>query len=197
MAQASFPFCLIIPGKPIITSFQQVDAKRFITTIPLKQQLQPHIQPQSQTQPQIQADFHFDCITLALLQPSLSPTDGIAVYLSFPPFQDFSYLGMVSNSYPSNTFHLSATHVATVKVNESVQIGLSIESLEHLNTLRTDETKQSNEAVDDANAIANNLLQYIQSWTSDPAFERAVKQWIQKFTQKQRLAPFFYRQPQV
>ena len=74
-----------------------------------------------------------------------------------------------------------------------MRIGLSVEPLQHLKTLVPEDVKQHAEVNNDAQLIAANLVQFIESWSSDPQFEKAVLKWYEKFQQKNKLNPFFYR----
>lgn len=165
-------FVVTIPTRPIITRFDGIDSTHYVLTV---------------SQPQL-----IDLFTVALTEPLPSAELGIGIYLSLAPFTEFAYCGMMSNASPSAACWNVLRNQLSSAVS-SMRIGLSVEPLQHLNTLVPEDVKQHAEVSNDAQLIAANLVQFIESWSSDPAFEKAVQRWYDKFSSKHRLNPFFYR----
>lgn len=161
-----------IPGRPIQTEFQSIDSTHFILTV-----TQPH---------------NIELFTIALTQPLQSNDIGIGIYLSLTPFNEFTYVGMLNNNQPS-TACWNSLRDKLLPTTDSMRIGLCIEPMNNLSTLIPEDVKQSHSIIDDAKMIAYNLIEYIQSYHSDPAFDKAVQKWYDKFIQKHKLNPFFWR----
>lgn len=61
-------FALLIPGRTLETNFQVLDAKKMMIQVP---------QPSTITE-----------LSVCMLQPSIPPDHGIAVYYALPPFNE-------------------------------------------------------------------------------------------------------------
>lgn len=61
-------FALLIPGRTLATNFQVIDAKKMMIQVPA---------PTAITE-----------LTVCMLQPSIPPDHGVAVYYSLPPFAE-------------------------------------------------------------------------------------------------------------
>lgn len=191
-------FAAIIPTRPIVSNFDCIDPTHYVLTIERPQSVELFtialLQPLPQQDMGIGVYKCNQCITCNAPTNLLNVYVCTGIYLSLSPFTEFAYCGMMCNNSPS----AACWNVLRNKLSDttdSMRIGLSVESLSHLNTLVPEDMKQYTTVIDDAKLIALNLVQFIQSWTNDAAFEKAVQRWVDKFEQKHKLNPFFFRKP--
>jgi len=71
---ASPMFACLIPGRPALMDFKQVDPKKFVTGI-----ASPH---------------NINEFAVSLLQPTIPPGSAIGIYYSLPPFKEWIYMGI-------------------------------------------------------------------------------------------------------
>jgi len=179
-------FALIIPGRPLDTNFQPVDAKKLMAVIP---------------QPAAVHEF-----TIALLHPALPPDAGVAVYYTVPglppPFSEWQYVGPVSLSHPTAAFR-APWHGKIPPETPLVQLGLSVESASLLSTLQSSDAKEEDLAMDSAKGIAQDLHHFMASFAQSTGKfgikedvlvipTDAVDRWFIKFQAKHKREPFFW-----
>lgn len=101
-------FGVVIPGRPVITEFQVVDATKAMTVVE---------QPAAVTE-----------ITFFILPTTVVPPGyGAILYYSIPPFQNWILLGSVDPSKPSGTFRTNWATNEEVRACPVVQLGVSLE----------------------------------------------------------------------
>jgi hypothetical protein len=101
-------FGVVIPGRPVITEFQVVDATKAMTIVE---------QPSAVTE-----------ITFFILPTTIVPPGyGAILYYSVPPFQNWILVGSVDPSKPSGTFRTNWATNEEVKFCHVVQLGVSLE----------------------------------------------------------------------
>lgn len=101
-------FGVVIPGRPLITEFQQIDATKAVTMVQY---------------PSMVTEITFFLLPSTLIPPGY----GAILYYATPPFQNWVLLGSVDPSKPSGTFRTGWSAIEEVKCAEFVQIGVSLE----------------------------------------------------------------------
>lgn len=101
-------FGVVIPGRPLITEFQVVDATKAVAIVE---------QPASVTE-----------LTFFILPTTVIPPGyGAILYYSVPPFQNWILIGSVDPTKPSGIFRTNWATNEDVKLNPIVQLGVSLE----------------------------------------------------------------------
>lgn len=101
-------FGVVIPGRPLITEFQPINATKAVAIIE---------QPCTVTE-----------ITFFLLPTSPIPAGyGAMIYYAIPPFQNWNALGAISLEKPSGIFRTGWSTDEEVRIQPFVQIGVSLE----------------------------------------------------------------------
>lgn len=101
-------FGVVVPGRPVITDFQVLDAQRCAVVL---------------DQPALITE-----ITFFLVPPGcIPPGYGAILYYSVPPFTNWVLLGAIMPEKPSGIFKTGWTTNEEVRHHAQVQIGISIE----------------------------------------------------------------------
>lgn len=172
-------FGVVIPGRPLITEFQQIDATKAVTVVDF---------PSTITE-----------ITFFLLPTTaIPPGYGAILYYAMPPFQQWAVLGSVDPSKPSGTFRTGFATNEEIKNCQCVQLGVSLEPLD---TIRNLEITYS--GVEDrfafAHKIALDLFQYMTSFSTGDSSTTGMivvpmnvfDKWMERFERKYRIDPNF------
>ena len=172
------PFGLVIPGRPLITSFQLIDATKAIIQVD---------DPSSIT----------EVTFFSLPNSQIPPGYGAILYYSVAPFQNWVLLGSITPIRPSGIFRTGFTTKDEVKGQTVVQFGVSLEPLETIENLNI-----ATDGVEDrfhfAHKIALDLWQYLTSFTTDNGSATIVvpknifDRWLEKFNRRYKLDPNFY-----
>lgn len=175
-------FGVVVPGRPLITEFQQIDATKAITVLE---------HPASVSE-----------ITFFLLPTTVIPPGyGAILYFSTPPFQNWVLLGSVDPSKPSGTFRTAWATNEEVRGCQFVQLGVSLEPLD---TIKNLDLVLS--GVEDrfgfAHKIALDLFQYMTSFSSGDQQQgmmvvplNVFDRWMERFERKYRQDPNFMLKP--
>jgi hypothetical protein len=103
-------FGLVIPGRPLVTTFQVLDSTKAVSLL---------------DNPGTVNELTF------FLLPSNSniipPGYGAILYYSIPPFQNWVLIGSVCNEKPSGIFRTSWSTNEEVRLQPLVQIGVALE----------------------------------------------------------------------
>jgi hypothetical protein len=172
-------FGIVIPGRPLTTEFQLVDATKAITIVE---------NPGSVTE-----------ITFFLLPTTpIPPGYGAILYYSTPPFQNWELLGSVDPTKPSGIFRTGWSTNEEVKRMPFIQLGVSLEPLDTIKNLNI-----VSSGVEDrfafAHKIALDLFQYMTSFSTGDASSRSMMTvpmnifdcWMERFERKYRIDPNF------
>ncbi|KAL0484887.1 OPI10 [Acrasis kona] len=191
-------FGALIPGQALNVQFQQIEQTRWMLTVPNQpskpiSQIAVFLLPNGQ---QIPAGF------------------GCAVYLS-DASQNFEYFGCLLNEDPSKIFSVPSTFNDTsnntlfgsMQSNQQgvLYIGITLEKIENLQNLEGTnfqrQQKEANNTVGLAQFIADDLFKFLQSFVRPDNSNKdilvlptnAIDSWLQKFTNKLRVDPNFWK----
>eukprot|EP00428_Durinskia_dybowskii_P065411 CAMPEP_0170386398 /NCGR_PEP_ID=MMETSP0117_2-20130122/17013_1 /TAXON_ID=400756 /ORGANISM="Durinskia baltica, Strain CSIRO CS-38" /LENGTH=163 /DNA_ID=CAMNT_0010642217 /DNA_START=87 /DNA_END=575 /DNA_ORIENTATION=+ len=139
-------FGVVIPGRPVITDFQVVDATKAMAVI---------------EQPATVTELTFFLLPTTVIPPGY----GAILYYSVPPFQNWILIGSIDPSKPSGIFRTNWATNEEVRNCPALQLGVSLEPLETIKNLDI-----STSGVDDrfafAHKIALDLFQYMNSFST-------------------------------
>ena len=142
---------VIIPGRALLYQWEQIDVGRLVVDV-----AQPH---------------GVDEITFFLLPNSaLAPDKALGLYYSTSPYQSWTILGFISAAKPSVILSTSWRHLAGVKTQASIRLGVSIESPDAMANL-----EQKRSASHDAERgnfgvkLAEDLYRYLVSFSQTTA----------------------------
>jgi len=149
-------FALIIPGRPLSTAFTPIDSTKVTISVP---------------QPHFVSEF-----VICLLQPTLSPNNGIGVYFAIPPFVEWNFVGSLTLQRPSSSFRAPWFNALSSEVSE-IRLGLSVEDLSVLQQQSSIlEQSEAEKAVESARGIAQNLYEFMQSFSQSPQSIQSIHQ---------------------
>jgi protein Hikeshi len=101
-------FGLVVPGRPLVCHFQQLDATKAITVL--------------------EQPAHVSEITFFLMPTTtIPPGYGAILYYATPPFTNWEILGSVDPAKPSGTFRTGWSTNDDVRNSPCVQLGVSLE----------------------------------------------------------------------
>jgi len=178
-SQASIPFGIVVPGLPVINTAQSISPGRWTVPIP---------------------DAHKTRqLTVFLTQPIQDPSYGLTVYLSPPPYQEWIYLGAVSNNLPSNMFQVRWP-VALAMQPFQAQLGAMLEPASEVVKKVSPVPPQEEEYRMFAKFIAEDLFRFMESFNkqTDARNEllliptKVLDMWYEKFSNKFKVDPFFW-----
>ena len=106
-------FALFVPGSPPVTQFPQIAETQWALEVP--------------------CPANTRLLTLALLVP-LPEGASLAVYWSAPPYEERTLIGLVTNEWPSDTFHTPWSLDASVTARSTIAILLCIEDVRSVYT---------------------------------------------------------------
>jgi len=188
-------------GRIVQTNAQQVDANRFVFTIEKANQIQ-----------------HIAVFLLGTI--ALPEGFGASIFFGWPPYQDWKYLGYLTNAKPSAIFRLQTKGAGGGGIdidmgmerdeNVVAQIGISIEPLNmiesraaSLSTSIVPATTPSNGAVsfqnmqEFATKMCGNLFNYLRSFASQATGDMipgsALDKWYENFQRKIKNDPNFWK----
>lgn len=167
-----------IPSCPIFTQFQQVQPEKFVASFPAKLLGSPF--------------FFF------LLPGASLPANTVAsLYYSLPPFENWSFIGLVGNDCPSK---LCTVKLPAQSASEEVmvELGISIESTSEaalaVPTSPTIVLDQSDLQLL-VRGIATDFFRFVESFgqSMGPDGLALVDKWFQKFQEKLRSDPWYWQ----
>lgn len=172
-------FIAIVPGRPIIQTFQQIEATRVVCSIPLVNNEQLHQ------------------FGISLLKP-LPEGQGVGVHLCVQKEDstEFSwqYLGALTNGRVSDFFRIgSVLEDIDPETLGSYQlhIGLNMEALEPLlEQVPAVATFDNQKVLHSARGIAKDLHTYIASFDTVP--NNVIDRWYTRFVDRHRREPYFW-----
>jgi len=193
-------FGCLVSGRIVQTNAQQVDANRFIFAIEKANQIQ-----------------HIAVFLLGTV--ALPEGFGASIFFGWPPYQDWKYLGYITNAKPSAIFRLSTKGGSGgIDVdmgmdrddNVVAQIGISIEPLNmiesrtaNLNTalVPASNTGSGGASFQDmqefATKMCGNLFNYLRSFASQATGDMipgsALDKWYENFQRKIKNDPQFWK----
>ena len=102
-------FGVIIPGRPLITEFQPIDATKAVTMV---------------ENPAMVAEVTFFLLPTTPIPPGF----GAILYYATPPFSNWELLGSVDPSKPSGIFRTGWSLNEEIQRSPFIQLGVSLES---------------------------------------------------------------------
>ncbi|CEM10702.1 unnamed protein product [Vitrella brassicaformis CCMP3155] len=168
-------FGLVVPKRPLHTSFVQEGETRWTTDIP---------------SPHSIAEF-----VIFLMRALPSDSLGVGVYWSFPPFSSWEFIGVLTNSQPSELFDTGWALNPEVRGVPVVRLGLSVEEagplLEKLQTKPPLDTKR-----EFAQKVALNLYRFIESFNQGMSDviqcpQDVLDRWYRRFESRAAVDPLF------
>lgn len=195
-------FGCLVSGRLVQTNAQQVDANRFVFAIEKANQIQ-----------------HIAVFLLGTV--ALPDGFGASIFFGWPPYQDWKYLGYLTNTKPSAIFRLQTKGGAggsggAIDVdmgterddNVVAQIGISIEPLNviesrvaGLSAAVVPSSSSSGVSFQDmqefATKMCSNLFNYLRSFatqsTGDMIPGSALDKWYENFQRKIKNDPNFWK----
>lgn len=181
-------FACMIPGRPIITQFQQITPDKMVTSVPA-----PH---------------HIRQFSISLLRP-IQESFGVGVYFSLQRQDqqqlDWMFLGTLSNLNPTDFFRLCFLDDYTENQLNSLtlHIGVNLEPLQALQEHVPAERIENTKALQSARSIASDLHKYITSFQLDPRNPPKGSQvcvlpnnifdrWYERFSNRHEKEPYFW-----
>ncbi|KAG9391179.1 Protein of unknown function DUF775 [Carpediemonas membranifera] len=181
-------FGCLVPGRLVTTAFMSVDETHFTLDIP--------------------AIGHAKHLSVFLTAENLLPEGyGAAIHFALPPYQNWSYLGGITNSKPSATFRLNVG-TDNSSVEEAVgRLGLEIvpiQALEQLQQTKMENITPSQQGMLDrvGRKLFSNLQDFIQSHAAvmmteggqmtEAVSSKAFDRWIESVNRRIRLNPKFW-----
>lgn len=194
-------FGCLVSGRIVQTNAQQVDANRFLFLVDKANQIQ-----------------HIAVFLLGTVP--LKEGYGASIFFGWPPYQQWKYLGYLTNNKPSAMFRLQTTSGGGgIDVdmgmerddNVVAQIGISIEPL---NVVEAQSTQNSialtvptttdanqkgsaKEMQDFSLKMCENLFNYLRSFSSqangDMIPASALNKWYENFLRKIKNDPLFWK----
>eukprot|EP01111_Echinosteliopsis_oligospora_P019606 TRINITY_DN9563_c0_g1_i1.p1 TRINITY_DN9563_c0_g1~~TRINITY_DN9563_c0_g1_i1.p1 ORF type:complete len:186 (-),score=17.46 TRINITY_DN9563_c0_g1_i1:370-927(-) len=180
----------IVSGRLVQTSPQQVDVNRFVFAIEQANQI------------------HHLCIFLLGTVP-IPEGYGASIFFGWPPYQDWKFLGHITNSKPSAVFRLRSKTNGSFGIdvdmdkfdgNIIAQIGISIEPMEVIEKRMTENLPRGGADASTsvagmqefASKMCNSLYNYLTSFnTSIPT--NIMTQWLENFQRKLKNDPYFWK----
>lgn len=181
LPSAEGTFGIVVAGRPVNLDIRQADEDKFLAEIPLPSQGSGEI-------------------TVFLLPdaPELPPDQGIVIYWSIPPFEDWRLLGTLTNNCPSAVFRTdwpSDPEITNVPV---IQLGLSIEEISTVENLTKAVVQEKSDRLAFAELVARDLFTYLQSFSqvTDRGEQLiipsdALDKWINRFESRYKKDPNF------
>eukprot|EP00457_Paulinella_chromatophora_P017497 gb/GEZN01018555.1/.p1 GENE.gb/GEZN01018555.1/~~gb/GEZN01018555.1/.p1 ORF type:complete len:183 (+),score=31.78 gb/GEZN01018555.1/:71-619(+) len=174
-------FALVVPGRPLRTDFKQVKPTSALMVVPKPAEIR---------------EFMF-CLTKPLPQGQ-----GVGLYYSLPPFKEWQYIGAVTTTYPTRSFHSPWKDKLSTDV-AAIQLGVQLEALDVLKQKADADTKEDERTLDSAKGIAKNLYEYMASFSKTGKYANlpgdvlviptdVVDRWMKKFVEKHRRDPYFW-----
>ena len=168
-------FGLVVPGRPIITEFQQISETKAVVLL---------------DNPSLITE-----VTFFLLQPS--PIGfGAMLYYSVDQIH-WEVIGAIDQQKPSGIFSTSWQNNEAIRASNSVFLGVSLESLDTIKNLQI-ENSGYQDRFNFAHKIALDLFQYMASFSqgNSPAGMMVVPnnifdRWLERFERKYKLDPNF------
>lgn len=195
-------FGCLVSGRLVQTNAQQVDANRFVFAIEKANQIQ-----------------HIAVFLLGTV--ALPEGFGASIFFGWPPYQDWKYLGYLTNTKPSAIFRLQtkgSSGSGAIDVDMGVerddnvvaQIGISIEPLNVIETRASaivpggsssNSSSSSGVSFQDmqefATKMCSNLFNYLRSFatqaTGDMIPGSALDKWYENFQRKIKNDPNFWK----
>ena len=103
-------FGLVVPGRPLVTTFQVLDSTKAVSVL--------------------ENPGAVNELTFFLLPSNMNiipPGYGAILYYSIPPFQNWVLIGSVCNEKPSGIFRTGWSTNEEVRLQQIVQIGVALE----------------------------------------------------------------------
>jgi len=173
------PFGVVLPGRPAVSTAQAVGPGRWVITIPDAHTLRQ--------------------VTIFLTQPIQDASFGLTLYLSPPPYQEWIYLGAISNNVPSNTFPVRWP-ASFVTQPFQAQLGITLEPSTEILKKASPIPPQDEEYRLFAKFIADDLFRFMESFNkqADARNEllliptKVLDMWYERFNSKFKHDPFFW-----
>ncbi|KAK8809838.1 hypothetical protein WA158_000781 [Blastocystis sp. Blastoise] len=169
------PFGLIVPGLPLITSFQQADERKFITQLPSPSNI-------------LELGF--------FMNPNCQlPNYCVVLYYSFPPFQDWEVLATVTPNCPTAIFR-TGWKAKNINNVELVQVGVSFEDSEFADNLK-EAVPSTIESELPVMKIAQDCYNYVSSFGTSNGNtlilpSNIFDRWIERLKEKLNRDPTYY-----
>jgi len=180
-------FGCLVSGRLIQTNLQQGDANRFLSSIEKANQI--------------------TFLTVFLLGTVALPEGyGASIYFGWPPYQNWKYLGSLTNAKPSAVYRLrskQSNHGIDVDMDQFdenivAQIGISIEPMETIEqrmqeTLNVNTTSVSTADMQEfATKMCQNLYNYVLSFANQGHIPiSTIDKWYENFQRKVKNDPSF------
>lgn len=167
---------LVVSGRPVTFDFQQPDPNGLLLEIPRPLEI---------------AQF-----TLFLRQQLPSFDMGAVVYWAVAPFQDWQFLGVLTNNRPSDIFQTGWSMNPLVQDQAAVRVGVRLENAAQCHE-KLSQAPPLDLKMQYAQKVALNLFRYIESFAeSGPGQmlqcpQNVLERWLSRFEQKYRLDPWF------
>jgi hypothetical protein len=176
-------FVAMVPGRQLITTFQQLETNRVATTIPLVNSEQLHQ------------------IGISLLKP-IPEGWGVGVNFSVAKIGAndlaWQYLGQLSNQRISDFFRLgqSLEDIPSDQLGQyQLHIGIALQPLEELNQQVPVAVFDNTKVLHSARGIAEDLHRYISSFERVP--NNVIDRWYDRFQKRHQHEPYFWLQDRV
>lgn len=176
-------FAAMVPGRPLITSFVQLEATRVVGTIPLQNNEQIHQ------------------IAISLLKP-IPADQGVGVHLCVQRYGSnefvWQYLGYLTNQRVSDFFRIGQTleDIPAEQLGQyQFHIGLTMEPLQTLIEQVPVAEYDNNKVLHSARGIAEDLHRYIASFDQVPP--NVIDKWYTRFLARHKREPYFWLQTKV
>ncbi|KAF8821834.1 hypothetical protein IE077_001487 [Cardiosporidium cionae] len=128
-------------------------------------------------------------IVISLTEPLESAVVGVGIYWSAPPFQDWEYLGLLTNGRPSDLFSTGWSFNPEMWKHPIIRIGMKLEPSEGLMEKISIKPPIDTKMVY-VRKIALNLFRYIESF-GGRADQSTLDSWFRRFEEKYKLDPNF------
>eukprot|EP00277_Geminigera_cryophila_P012343 CAMPEP_0179443846 /NCGR_PEP_ID=MMETSP0799-20121207/27310_1 /TAXON_ID=46947 /ORGANISM="Geminigera cryophila, Strain CCMP2564" /LENGTH=164 /DNA_ID=CAMNT_0021230333 /DNA_START=113 /DNA_END=604 /DNA_ORIENTATION=+ len=135
-------FGYLVPGRPPQYSdcFQQIEAAKWSIDIENSQQIRD--------------------VVVFLSQPLSLPGMGMSCYITGPPFEQWHFIGAITNESPSGVFRVRWPKDEAAPT--AARLGISIEPLQQIEAQQA--TIPSSELVDFGKFVAKDLWNYLESF---------------------------------
>mmetsp|Transcript_28723 Transcript_28723/g.91967 ORF Transcript_28723/g.91967 Transcript_28723/m.91967 type:complete len:187 (-) Transcript_28723:100-660(-) len=177
MASPPAQFGVVVPGRPVLTDFQPLDASKAVAFLENPGEIEE--------------------ITFFLLPSSPVPRGmGVVLYYSAPPFTDWQVLGAVFAEKASGTFRTGAAWKEQLRFHQAVQLGISLETMEHIENLQLGESGRD-DRINYGIAVGKDLYNFLASFDqpsgSPPGYmvlpQNALDLWLKSFERRSQIDP--------
>jgi len=181
LPSAEGTFGIVVAGRPVNLDIRQADENKFLAEIPLPSEGSGEI-----------------VVFLLPDAPELPNDQGIVIYWSIPPFEDWRLLGTLTNNNPSAVFRTDWPSDPEIQNVPFIQLGISIEDIDTVQNLTKAVVQEKWDRLAFAELVARDLFTYIQSFSqvTDRGEQLiiptdALDKWINRFETRYKKDPNF------